>query len=775
MFGVSAETKIVSGDAAKTPADFLENPTDAFVFFNIKLAENFLSQTDFADEYQHRTVVLAIENFDRNSEIISGKLIPVVLNEQFAESESLQFWHFQNNENGLDLRHLALTLAQPLSLILSKAKAEKQCEPATIAEEKSALPVWFYWEGNRPAWIEACHQTIIANAPTARFLTPETFDELWTEDRDIDISRLYVAHRADFIRAYLLAHFGGFWLDADCILMKDAGELLDSAGEYDFVAHRERNGLFTNDLMGAKPDSKIAREFYEQICRTLRKSQNISWRAIGGEPLTDILHKTDQQFLELECRVVQPICWSEPEKFFAAGSESEHLHNFDDKPVCYMLSNGAVINYQKKFPNADLTAENSFFNFLVRRALNKNQTVEKSAPENKKNVSGENGKAKKSTLFTSGRRRKILDFYIGMIDRIKPQAVLDVDDGSGRWGFLLRDLFEASDKKKDWQISIDGVLENKRRLNGQAHLYDRIKIEKVKKYFDSVDEKKDLVILDDFLVRENDLQGGQILERSLEFADYVLLNLDQKQRSQNIFFETHADLIVAQNRLSEDGYISLLLSAADPKNLGTRNARRGTFTQAAEFFSNQKQESVSGPGSSLVQTSEIRRRLPVLFASLDIDSMLDAPCGDLNWMRHVDLRLEKYVGIDIVPSIIEQNRRQFENRNRKFYVSDMTNDFLPRCTLVFCRDCLVHFSFEEIWATLRNFYNSGAEYLLTTTFPNRQSNYDIQTGDWRPLNFQLEPFNFPAPLRLINEHCTEGNGKFSDKSLGLWKLSDIVK
>ena len=140
-----------------------------------------------------------------------------------------------------------------------------------LVKRKADLPVWFYWEGKRPAWIEACHQTIIANAPTARFLTPETFDELWQTDRDIDISRLYVAHRADFIRAYLLAHFGGFWLDADCVLMKDFNPLLESLGEFDFIAHRERNGLFTNDLIGAKPESKIAREFYDNVCQTLAK------------------------------------------------------------------------------------------------------------------------------------------------------------------------------------------------------------------------------------------------------------------------------------------------------------------------------------------------------------------------------------------------------------------------------------------------------------------------------------------------------------------------
>jgi hypothetical protein len=41
------------------------------------------------------------------------------------------------------------------------------------------------------------------------------------------------------------------------------------------------------------------------------------------------------------------------------------------------------------------------------------------------------------------------------------------------------------------------------------------------------------------------------------------------------------------------------------------------------------------------------------------------------------------------------------------------------------------------------------------------------------LNLQLPPFNFPAPLRLIEENCTEDGGKYADKSLGLWRLSDL--
>ena len=35
------------------------------------------------------------------------------------------------------------------------------------------------------------------------------------------------------------------------------------------------------------------------------------------------------------------------------------------------------------------------------------------------------------------------------------------------------------------------------------------------------------------------------------------------------------------------------------------------------------------------------------------------------------------------------------------------------------------------------------------------------------------PFNFPPPLRLVNENCTEGDGAYGDKCLGLWRLADL--
>ncbi|MEO8451290.1 MAG: hypothetical protein ABI647_15960 [Gemmatimonadota bacterium] len=85
-----------------------------------------------------------------------------------------------------------------------------------------------------------------------------------------------------------------------------------------------------------------------------------------------------------------------------------------------------------------------------------------------------------------------------------------------------------------------------------------------------------------------------------------------------------------------------------------------------------------------------------------------------------------------------------------------------------CRDCLVHLSFADVGRALANIRSARITYLLTTTFPEEALNVDIATGDWRPLNLEREPFSFPPPLALLPEGCTEGDGRFQDKSLGLW-------
>lgn len=185
-------------------------------------------------------------------------------------------------------------------------------------------------------------------------------------------------------------------------------------------------------------------------------------------------------------------------------------------------------------------------------------------------------------------------------------------------------------------------------------------------------------------------------------------------------------------------------------------------------------ESRSGVGSDMEQTAEIRRVLPALLLELHVQTFLDAPCGDLFWMRAMPLGVNKYIGVDIVEALVEKNRRELGGDAHEFMCRNLAQDELPCVDMIFCRDCLVHLNFADIKKVLLNFKRSGSRYFLTTTFPGRDKNVDLVGKDiWRTLNLQMAPFNFPPPLKLINEKCTEFDGNYADKSLGLWLLSDI--
>lgn len=63
-------------------------------------------------------------------------------------------------------------------------------------------------------------------------------------------------------------------------------------------------------------------------------------------------------------------------------------------------------------------------------------------------------------------------------------------------------------------------------------------------------------------------------------------------------------------------------------------------------------ESVSGPGSTWKSTELLRRNLVDFLTQFEIRNFVDAPCGDVNWISHLNYDFEKYTGIDIVPNLV---------------------------------------------------------------------------------------------------------------------------
>lgn len=160
-------------------------------------------------------------------------------------------------------------------------------------------------------------------------------------------------------------------------------------------------------------------------------------------------------------------------------------------------------------------------------------------------------------------------------------------------------------------------------------------------------------------------------------------------------------------------------------------------------------ESVSGDGSTLSYTFNLRRELGRFLVEFEIRGVFDAPCGDFNWMREVAFpKGVNYIGGDIVPAIIAANNAKYASSARRFLEFNIVTDAFPDCDLWFCRDCLFHLPFAAIRQALHGFAASKARYLMTTTHLNTTgfANRDIEAGDFRLIDLHAAPFGLPRDV-----------------------------
>jgi hypothetical protein len=179
-------------------------------------------------------------------------------------------------------------------------------------------------------------------------------------------------------------------------------------------------------------------------------------------------------------------------------------------------------------------------------------------------------------------------------------------------------------------------------------------------------------------------------------------------------------------------------------------------------------ESRSGLGSELSRTEEFRQALQEWLErhKTEIKTVLDAPCGDFNWMRAVALPGGvRYLGGDIVRPLIAEHMTKFQSEVRSFVELDIIAGPLPVADAWICRDVLFHFPFAAGVAVINNFRASGCRYFLSTTYAGEDNRKDIKFGWFRPVNLERPPFNLGRPIEMIRDAPQGEHNRF----LGVWR------
>ncbi len=232
--------------------------------------------------------------------------------------------------------------------------------------------------------------------------------------------------------------------------------------------------------------------------------------------------------------------------------------------------------------------------------------------------------------------------------------------------------------------------------------------------------------------------------------------------------------------VSSAGTQRTVLDAGSPKM-----EREQIFTDIYARNTWRDGESVSGRGSSLKATEQLRKDLADFFKTRNIRSILDIPCGDYNWFRAIDHTFDRYVGYDIVKDLMDLNAERYGSPTVQFRHANILETDYESADLALCRDFVIHSSFNDIFAFFANLRRSNVEYILVSQYGNCE-NKDMVTGNrYRPIDFTQEPFNFPKPEVLIEEdicHMRDTADRHAldpqkplTKHLAFWRTEDIYR
>lgn len=249
--------------------------------------------------------------------------------------------------------------------------------------------VWQYWEtrGKKPAYIDGLHKITRENAGVdVTLVTPSTLRHYLPDidSRILNVQEL--AHKADLIRARLVARYGGIWLDSDVVVLRDLSWAIEALGSYEFLGFTDKGQLQPPDpkvrinCFAAPPNSQVMNAWVAAQSAKLEEGRTkFAWTEIGTD-LLDPICLARRSLVNIQpFELISPVSSRHVRRF---GSRWRSPGKLIDQVHLVMLSNQAL---QKKYPDLikmDVEAiidEGIYLSHFLKRAKDPQYTPPKSA------------------------------------------------------------------------------------------------------------------------------------------------------------------------------------------------------------------------------------------------------------------------------------------------------------------------------------------------------------------------------------------------------------
>jgi hypothetical protein len=252
------------------------------------------------------------------------------------------------------------------SMIMSAMEIIVHKKPISIPKN-----VFIYWTGPKPKMIEELESIMDINL--SEFNLIKLNDSNVTDYIDIP-SRFYKlipAHQADFVRVACIAKYGGIYVDADTIVMKDFGKLFEINDRKDGFFVRHHDGQIMNSIFGSHRDTKIMKRWLKYIYDYIENNEKLEWNDIGSV----FLGKSHGRgklgsylILNGEKNIMPVFCGNVLDEFINKPYENYKKIERTFQPVVCIFN--SIYNTLESMPDADIYGNKMPISYFMKKAKN---------------------------------------------------------------------------------------------------------------------------------------------------------------------------------------------------------------------------------------------------------------------------------------------------------------------------------------------------------------------------------------------------------------------
>jgi hypothetical protein len=140
----------------------------------------------------------------------------------------------------------------------------------------------------------------------------------------------------------------------------------------------------------------------------------------------------------------------------------------------------------------------------------------------------------------------------------------------------------------------------------------------------------------------------------------------------------------------------------------------------ARIYSNMEwgnKETLSGEGTRPEAAEPyVNYLIDFLKSNAEIQKIVDVGCGDWKMWPNNFFSKYKYLGVDIVEKVVQENTAKFAAQDINFIAKDFLESSLPNADLLLCKDVLIHLSDSDIEKALVIFKKFRFQIIVTDLY-----------------------------------------------------------